>query len=95
MAGARGRVRAPVVCAPRRSHPFPVRTPFFVTLVAGPRRSLTLELSDTRVCEPQIRARLGPLNNLQGDMHNLFQMFCSGVGHVTARLSDGYVTISP
>ena len=30
---------------------------FFFTLVTGPRRSLSLELSDTRVCEPQIRAR--------------------------------------
>ena len=32
---------------------------FFVTLVTGPRRSLSLELSDTRVYEPPIRARLG------------------------------------
>ena len=32
---------------------------FFVTLVTGPRRSLRLKLSDTRVYEPQIRARLG------------------------------------
>jgi len=32
---------------------------FFFTLVAGPGRSLTLELSDARVYEPQIRARLG------------------------------------
>jgi len=31
---------------------------FFFTLVAGPRRSLSLKLSDTRVYEPQIRARL-------------------------------------
>ena len=29
------------------------------TLVTGPRRSLSLKLSDTRVYEPQIRARLG------------------------------------
>ena len=29
------------------------------TLVTGPRRSLRLKLSDTRVYEPQIRARLG------------------------------------
>jgi len=35
-----------------------VRT-FFFTLVTGPRRSLSLKLSDTRVYEPQIRARLG------------------------------------
>ena len=31
---------------------------FFFTLVTGPRRSLSLKLSDTRVCEPQIRARV-------------------------------------
>jgi len=29
------------------------------TLVTGPRRSVSLKLSDTRVYEPQIRARLG------------------------------------
>jgi len=32
---------------------------FFFTLVTGPGRSLRLKLSDTRVYEPQIRARLG------------------------------------
>jgi len=32
--------------------------PFF-TLLTGPRRSLSLKLSDSRVYEPQIRARLG------------------------------------
>ena len=32
---------------------------FFFTPVTGPRRSLSLKLSDTRVYEPQIRARLG------------------------------------
>jgi len=31
----------------------------FFTLVTGPRRSLNLKLSDKRVYEPQIRARLG------------------------------------
>ena len=31
---------------------------FFFTLVTGPRRSLSLELSDTRVYEPQTRAHL-------------------------------------
>ena len=31
----------------------------FFSLIAGPRRSLRLKLSDTRVYEPQIRARLG------------------------------------
>ena len=32
---------------------------FFFTLVTGPSRSLSLKLSDARVYEPQIRARLG------------------------------------
>ena len=32
---------------------------FFFTLVAGPRRSLGLQLRDANVYEPQIRARLG------------------------------------
>ena len=32
---------------------------FFINLVTGPIRSLGLKLSDTRVYEPQIRARLG------------------------------------
>jgi len=32
---------------------------FFFTLVAGPRRSLSVKLSDTRVYAPRIRARLG------------------------------------
>ena len=32
---------------------------FFCTLVTGPRRSLSLKLSDTRVYGPQVRARLG------------------------------------
>ena len=36
---------------------------FFCTLVTGPRRSLSLKLSDTRVYEPQIRARLGTTAN--------------------------------
>ena len=35
---------------------------FFFTLVTGTRRSLSLKLSDTRVYEPQIRARLGSHN---------------------------------
>jgi len=44
-------------------HFFSVKTKqvyfFFFTLVTGPRKSLSLKLSDTRVYEPQIRARLG------------------------------------
>jgi len=37
----------------------PPRLFFFFTLVTGPTRSLSLKLSDARVYEPQIRARLG------------------------------------
>ena len=32
---------------------------FFFPLVAGPKRSLSLKLSDARVDEPQIRSRIG------------------------------------
>ena len=32
---------------------------FFFTLVTGPRRSLSFKLSETSVCDPQMRARLG------------------------------------
>jgi len=42
-------------CAP----PATARFFFFLTRVTGPRRSLRLKLSDTRVYAPQIRARLG------------------------------------
>ena len=67
-AGARGswqdvshrlahRVQRSSPASPRK----PLRSFFFFsfTLVTGPRRSLSLKLSDTRVYEPQIRARLG------------------------------------
>jgi len=43
--------------SPRRNHSPPFF--FFFTLVTGPRRSLSLKLSDTRFYAPQIRARLG------------------------------------
>ena len=43
---------APCTRGCRSSTPF-----FFFTLVTGPRRSLRLKLSDTRVYEPQIRAQ--------------------------------------
>ena len=33
---------------------------FFLALVTGPRRSLSLKLSETRVYEPQIRAQVLP-----------------------------------
>ena len=35
---------------------------FFLTLVTSPRRSLSLQLSDARVYEPLIRARVGNHN---------------------------------
>ena len=41
---------------------------FFFTLVTGPRRSLSIKLSDTRVYEPQIRARLGTTAHFGGPM---------------------------
>ena len=41
---------------------------FFLTLVAGPTRSLSLKLSDTRVYEPQIRA-LAWLGDARGREH--------------------------
>ena len=41
---------------------------FFLTLVTGPRWSLSLQLSDTRVYEPQIRARLRTTAHFCKDM---------------------------
>jgi len=41
------------------AYPLPADLTYFFTLVTGPRRSLNLKLSDTKVYEPQIRARLG------------------------------------
>ena len=52
-AGGVGRVGQRQVAARHRQVFF-----FFLTLVTGPRRSLSLKLRDTRVDEPQIRARL-------------------------------------
>ena len=52
---------------------------FFFTRVTGPRRSLSLKLSDARVYEPQIRARLGTTaltlrpNRLVGSLYS----YCS------------------
>jgi len=51
---------------------------FFFTLVTGPRRSLSLKLSDARVCEPQIRARLGTSTH-----------FCEVVDRVLLLCTDG------
>ena len=52
---------------------------FCFTLVTGPRRSLSLNLSDTGVYEPQMRARLGTRNP---DPH--FSIFKLGPGLSTA-----------
>ena len=43
---------------------------FFFTLVTGPRRSLSLKLSDTRVYEPQIRGAEGAALNPQPSASN-------------------------
>jgi len=43
----------------------------FLTLVAGPRRSLSLKLSDIRVYEPHIRARLGTAAHF-AEMRHMF-----------------------
>ena len=55
----------------RRQHAWPGCRPphfffFFFTLVAGPRRSVSLTLGDTRVYGPQIRARLGTTAHFSG-----------------------------
>ena len=48
---------------------------FFFTLVTGPRRSLSLKRSDTRVYEPQIRARLGTTAHfLLGELADVLQL---------------------
>ena len=54
------RERTPELVSPPPSAPeaLDLRFFFFFTLVPGPSRSLSLKLSDTRVCEPQVRARL-------------------------------------
>jgi len=53
-----------LVVSPGTGASRPCDTHFFFTLVTGPRRSLSLKLSDTRVYEPQIRARLGTTAHL-------------------------------
>ena len=61
---------------------------FFFTLVTGPRRSLSLKLSDTRVYAPQIRARLGTTTH-----------FCEVVvlklTHARTHSLTGYITDWP
>jgi len=60
---------------------------FFLTLVTGPRRSLRLKLSDTRVYEPQTRT--STFNALSGHLHVLIEKNRSGV--VITRISSGRV----
>jgi len=45
---------------------------FFFTLVTGPRRSLRLQLINTRVYEPQIRATMVPSNLTRTVEHDPF-----------------------
>ena len=52
---------------------------FLFTFVTGPRRSSSLKLSDTRVCEPQIPARLGATTILRGWMVQA----CGGSLHIS------------
>ena len=70
MGAALGTIVVESCCVKKRSDTKPVersisKNPkvrlllFFFTLVTGPGRSLSLELSDTRVYEPQVRSRLG------------------------------------
>jgi len=57
---------------------------FFFTLVIGPRRSLSLKLSDMRVYEPQIRARLGTITHFAaergGNYFNFLKDFRTEIG---------------
>ena len=72
---------------------------FFFTLVTGPRRSLNLGLSDTRVYRPQKRARLGAgktlptqIRGCEMDLGTL--QCCRGLlGRLPRRLQD--VACSP
>ena len=56
---------------------------FSITLVTGPRRSLSLKLSDTNVYEPQMRALLGN--------HNTTRCFSSSLFLSSLELSDAQV----
>ena len=60
--GGHGQERRPQVCAHHATVDHPTQLFFFLTLATGPGRSLSLKLSDTRVYEPEIRARLGKRN---------------------------------
>jgi len=51
-----------------------------LTLVTGPRRSLSLKLSDTRDYEPQMRARLGTTAHFCGEFMANIRQSSPGVG---------------
>ena len=72
---------------PRRCTP---SNPFFFTLGTGPRRSLSLHLSDTRVYEPQIPLQVAPFplesawqtsstNSTPANNLTVFNLACKGV----------------
>jgi len=54
---------------PRPRQPAPLL--LFFTLVTGPRRSLSLKLSDTKVYEPQIRARCLDLHHARSTLSDI------------------------
>ena len=63
---------------------------FLFTLVTGPRRSLRLKLSDARVYEPQIRARLGTTAHFCEVV--LYKSSCTGATELLAGMGEpGYL----
>ena len=70
-------------------HPTSLALFFFFTLVTGPRRSLSLKLSDARVYDSQIRARLAP--RTPNPNHTLAQ----GVGGRARTLHPDPPTLNP
>ena len=62
----------------------------FFTLVTGPRWSLSLKLSDTRVYEPRIRARLGTTAHLAPGAYDSF----NAVGQQQVLSDTMYLLIS-
>ena len=68
----------------------PPRLFFFFTLVTGPTRSLSLKLSDARVYEPQIRARLGTtcVPALSARCHHIPRLLVLSTSGLVLRISD-------
>jgi len=70
---------------------------FFFTLVTGPRRSLSLNLSDTRVYEPQLRARLSTTAHFGAVVAlklRAVPVYAAGPCHLSQR-RHGCSTVSP